>query len=94
MLKFTKWGIGVRATASNEKVASMMGVNTKRITLTSWAIASALGALAAALYAPTIFTLSPNMMVGMQVNGFLAAVLGGFAILFGGPIVAAVLMTS
>ncbi|PII02373.1 branched-chain amino acid ABC transporter permease [Acholeplasma laidlawii] len=93
MLKFTKWGIGVRATASNEKVASMMGVNTKRITLTSWAIASALGALAAALYAPTIFTLSPNMMVGMQVNGFLAEVLGGFTS-FGGPIIAAVLMTS
>ena len=93
MLKFTKWGIGVRATASNEKVANMMGVNTKRITATSWAIASALGALAASLYAPTIFTLSPNMMVGMQVNGFLAAVLGGFTS-FGGPILAAFLMTA
>lgn len=93
MLKFTKWGIGVRATASNEVVSNMMGINTKRITATSWALASALGALAAALYAPTIFTLSPNMMVGMQVNGFLAAVLGGFNS-FIGPIVAAFLMTS
>ncbi|MDP3131122.1 MAG: branched-chain amino acid ABC transporter permease, partial [Bacillota bacterium] len=31
-LRFTKWGLGVRATASNETVAGMMGVNTKLIT--------------------------------------------------------------
>ncbi|MDD4355086.1 MAG: hypothetical protein PHP61_04215, partial [Candidatus Izemoplasmatales bacterium] len=28
MLRFTKWGLGVRATASSEMVAGMMGVNT------------------------------------------------------------------
>lgn len=39
-LRFTKWGLGVRATASNEVVASMMGVNTKVITAMSWGIAS------------------------------------------------------
>jgi branched-chain amino acid transport system permease protein len=91
-LKFTKWGIGVRATASNERVAGMMGINTKRITAMSWGIAGGLGALAAGLYGPMIFTLGPDMMVGMQVNGFLAGVLGGFST-FGGPIFAAVLMT-
>ncbi len=91
-LKYTKWGIGVRATASNEKVAGMMGINTKMITAMSWGIAGGLGALAAGLYGPMIFTLSPDMMVGMQVNGFLAGVLGGFST-FGGPIFAAVLMT-
>jgi branched-chain amino acid transport system permease protein len=91
-LKYTKWGIGVRATASNERVAGMMGINTKKITAMSWGIAGGLGALAAGLYGPMIFTLSPDMMVGMQVNGFLAGVLGGFST-FGGPIFAAVLMT-
>lgn len=91
-LKYTKWGIGVRATASNEKVAGMMGINTKMITAMSWGLAGGLGALAASLYAPLIFTLGPDMMVIMQVNGFLAGVLGGFYT-FGGPIVAALMIT-
>lgn len=91
MLKYTKWGLGVRATASNEVVASMMGVNTKFITAMSWGIAGGLGALAAALYAPTIYTLAPDMMINLQVNGFLAAILGGFSS-FGGPIIAAIII--
>lgn len=91
LLKYTKWGLGVRATASNERVASMMGVNTKFITAMSWAVAAAIGALAASLYAPMVQTLSVGLMVFMQVNGFLAAVLGGFSTFFG-PIVGAVLI--
>ncbi len=90
-LKYTKWGLGVRATASNEVVASMMGINTKFITAMSWGIAGGLGALAGALYAPTVFSLTPDMMLTLQINGFLAAVLGGFSS-FGGPIVAAVII--
>lgn len=90
-LKYTKWGLGVRATASNEVVASMMGVNTKFITAMSWGIASGIGALASALYAPTVFTLTPDMMISLQINGFLAAILGGF-VSFGGPIAAAVII--
>ena len=68
-----------------KKVAGMMGINTKLITAMSWGLAGGLGALAASLYGPMIFTLTPDMMVGMQVNGFLAGVLGGFST-FGGPI--------
>lgn len=90
-LRLTKWGLGVRATASNEIVASMMGVNTKIITALSWAIAGGLGALAACLYAPTGSSVSVTFMVPVQVNAFLASVLGGF-FTFGGPIVGAVLI--
>ncbi|MDO9629508.1 MAG: branched-chain amino acid ABC transporter permease [Acholeplasmataceae bacterium] len=90
-LKYTKWGLGVRATASNEVVASMMGVNTKFITAMSWGVAGGLGALASALYAPTVYTLLPDMMINLQINGFLAAILGGFSS-FGGPIVAAIII--
>lgn len=89
-LKFTKWGLGVRATASNEAVASMMGINTKFITAMSWGIASGLGALAASLYAPYL-TLGIGLMVPMQVNGFMAAILGGFTTFFG-PVVGAVII--
>lgn len=91
MLKYTKWGLGLRATASNEIMAGVMGVNTRMITAVSWGIAAAIGALAASLYAPNVRTLSLGLMTFMQVNAFLAAVLGGFTS-FVGPIVGAILI--
>ncbi len=89
-LKFTKWGLGVRATASNENVASMMGVNTHLITALSWGIAGALGSIAAIIYAP-LTQVIPTMMVSTQVNGFVACILGGFSTFYG-PIVGAVIL--
>nr|HPJ24215.1 branched-chain amino acid ABC transporter permease [Bacillota bacterium] len=77
-LKLTKWGLGVRATASNEVVASMMGVNTRMITAFSWAIAGGLIGLAACLLGSQGSQLSVVYMVHVQVNSFLAPVLGGF----------------
>jgi len=91
MLRFTKWGLGVRATASNEVVANMMGVNTKVITAMSWAISGGLGAIAAFLFASTGAQVSAGSMVSVQVNAFMAAVLGSF-VSFGGSIVGAFLI--
>ena len=88
-LRFTKWGLGVRATASNERVASMMGVNTKLITALSWGIAGFLGGVAAIIKAPT--DIGPALMVSTQVNGFVAAVLGSFTS-FAGPLIASLLI--
>jgi branched-chain amino acid transport system permease protein len=89
LLRFTKWGLGVRATASNERVASMMGVNTKLITAFSWGIAGFLGGVAAIIKAPA--SIGPALMVSTQVNGFVAAVLGSFTS-FAGPLIASVLI--
>lgn len=89
LLRFTKWGLGVRATASNERVASMMGVNTKLITAFSWGIAGFLGGVAAIIKAPS--DIGPALMVTTQVNGFVAAVLGSFTS-FGGPLIASILI--
>lgn len=89
-LRFTKWGLGVRATASNEIVAGMMGVNTRLITALSWAIAGALGGVSAYLLAEG-GSLSVGMMTATQVNGFLSGILGGFSS-FLGPIVGAILI--
>ena len=86
-LRFTKWGLGVRATASNEVVASMMGVNTKIITAMSWGIAGLLGGVAAMILAPTYSTIEVSLMISTQVNGFMAAILGSFGS-FAGPLVA------
>ncbi|PKK93250.1 MAG: branched-chain amino acid ABC transporter permease [Tenericutes bacterium HGW-Tenericutes-6] len=90
-LNFTKWGLGVRATASNEVVASMMGVNTKMITAMSWAIAGGLGAIAAILYTPGQGIVSVGLMVPIQVNGFMASILGGFST-FTGPLIGAIMI--
>ena len=92
LLRFSKWGLGVRTTASNEYVAQMMGVNTHIITAATWGIAGSIGALAACMYVsgPGMMT-GPYFMTEFQVNAFLAGILGGFAT-FGGPIAAAVLI--
>jgi branched-chain amino acid transport system permease protein len=96
MLKRTKWGLGVRATASNEKVASMMGINTKFITAMSWAIAGGLGAVAAVLISSnkgTFGNVTIYFMIAIQVQAFFASILGGFST-FHGPIIGIVLLTT
>ena len=92
LLRFSKWGLGVRTTASNEYVAQMMGVNTYAITAISWGIAGGLGALACVMFTGENGSLdNAFIMTGFQVNAFLAGILGGFGTFFG-PIVAAVII--
>ena len=91
LLKKTKWGLGVRSTAANEKVASMLGVNTKFITAMSWGIAGGMGTVGAILYASYNQTINVALMTEMQINGFLAAILGGFSTFFG-PVIGAVII--
>jgi branched-chain amino acid transport system permease protein len=88
LLKFTKWGIGLRATASNETVAQMMGINTKLITGVTWGIAGFFVAIAAS---STAMSLNSGMMGTVQIYGFLACVLGGVSS-FGAPIAGCVLI--
>jgi branched-chain amino acid transport system permease protein len=77
-LRFTKWGLGVRATASNEKVASMMSVNTKMITGLSWAIGAAISGLAAIAFLQAKQPqLNPTNLNTMMIYAFLALILGG-----------------
>jgi branched-chain amino acid transport system permease protein len=83
LLQKSKWGLSVRATASNEIVAGMMGINTKVITAISWAIAGALGAVAAVIYIGNAAFTSALVMTSTQINAFLAGILGGFATFYG-----------
>jgi len=88
MLKFTKWGVALRATAANEIVAQMMGVNTKLITGITWGIAGAFVAIAAS---STAMALNAGMMGQIQIFGFLACVLGGVSS-FWAPITGCILI--
>lgn len=87
MLQRSKWGLSIRATSSSEVVARMMGIPTSIVTMTSWAIAAALGTLSALMLAPST-SVSISMMDGVQTIAFLSCVLGGFQT-FHGPVIAA-----
>ncbi len=91
LLRFSKWGLAVRATASNEYIAGMLGVNTHVITAVSWGIAGAIGALAATINASTGAAMNAYYMTNYQVFAFLAGILGGFGT-FHGPVIAALMI--
>ncbi len=84
LLKKSKWGLGVRCTANSEFTAELMGIDTHFITAISWGIACALGVLAAVMYAGGGVMISTSFMTTIQVNAFLACILGGFSSFFGG----------
>lgn len=91
LLKHSRWGLAVRATASSEFTAELMGIDTRVITAASWSIAGALGVLAAVMYAGGGTSISPSYMTTIQVNAFLAGILGGFGTFYG-PVIGAVLI--
>lgn len=87
VLQKTKVGLAVRATASNEFTAKLMGVPTKKVTLGAWAVAGVLGVISGVMVAP-MTSVSLNLMDEIQINALVAVVLGGFQTFYG-PVVAA-----
>ena len=81
----------MRATASNEYIAGMMGINTHVVTAISWGLAGALGALAATINASSGTVISGYFMTNFQVYAFLAGILGGFST-FHGPVIAGLMI--
>ncbi|PKQ31073.1 MAG: branched-chain amino acid ABC transporter permease [Actinobacteria bacterium HGW-Actinobacteria-2] len=90
VLQKTKLGLAIRATASNEQTARLMGIPTKTVTLVAWAVAGVLGMLAAVMIAPTT-TVTPTFMNTVQVSALFACVLGGFQTFYG-PVIGAYLI--
>ncbi len=90
VLQKTKVGLAVRATASNEHTAKLMGVPTKTVTLGAWAVAGVLGVLAGVMAAP-MTSVNLNLMDEIQINALVAVVLGGFQTFYG-PVLAAYLI--
>lgn len=87
VLMQTKIGLAIRATASNESTARLMGIPTKTITMLSWSVAAAMSLLAGLMQAP-FGTVSMGFMNNVQITAFMALVLGGFST-FHGPVIAA-----
>ncbi|HYH23092.1 MAG TPA: branched-chain amino acid ABC transporter permease [Azospirillum sp.] len=73
--RFTRIGIAMRAAASDERAALLMGISVPRIHATAWALSAALAAVAGVLFS-AIFTLGPDLWFqGMR--AFPAVILGG-----------------
>jgi branched-chain amino acid transport system permease protein len=83
MVKKTKIGKAMRATAQDIEAAAFMGIDTDRIVVYVFLIGSALGGAAGALVG-MLFT-QVDYYVGFQagLKGFTAAVLGGIGNIFG-----------
>ncbi|MDI1463830.1 branched-chain amino acid ABC transporter permease [Catellatospora sp. KI3] len=78
-LLFTRTGVGLRmrAAAFAPEVSRLLGVNVGGMLTLGWALASAVGALAAMLVLPTELGLHPHAMDLVFVSAFTAAVVGG-----------------
>jgi branched-chain amino acid transport system permease protein len=72
----SRFGVAMRAVASDEKTARLMGVSTARVQAVAWAAASGLAGLAGAFFA-VIYGLAPTIFE-LGLKAFPATVLGGF----------------
>ena len=81
LFRATRFGRAMRAVAQNQTAARLMGISVERVYAGAWVLAAVVGAVAGVLIAPVTF-LSTKMGL-VAINGFTAAVLGGFGSLPG-----------
>jgi branched-chain amino acid transport system permease protein len=78
---YTRFGKAMRAVASNQTAARLMGISVNTVFRSAWALSAAIGALAGLLLAPVI---GINPELGhLIVKSLVAAVIGGFGSLGG-----------
>src|SRR5438132_6661837 len=80
--RYTRVGLAMRAAAAVPESARLVGINTAWMIALGWGMASAIGAVAGMMVAHVVL-LEPNMMLGVLIYGFSAAVLGGLTSPFG-----------
>ena len=73
----TKPGRALRACSQNREAAALLGIPVHQMLVLSFALSAALGAVAGILVTPTQVT-AYNIGSPFGVNGFIAAIIGGF----------------
>lgn len=73
---FTSSGLAMRAVAIDREVASLQGVNVRRITVIAWIVAAVISAAVGLLAAPISF-LETGLMQPYILKAFTAAIIGG-----------------
>ena len=74
--RFTPLGLAMRAAAQNPGSARLVGIRVGWMLALGWGLASAIGAVAGMMVAPIVY-LDPNMMSGILLYAFAAALVGG-----------------
>lgn len=76
--RYTRTGLAMRAASENPVSARLVGIRVEWMIALGWGMAASIGAVAGIMIAPIVF-LEPNMMLGILLYGFAAAVLGGLS---------------
>ena len=74
--RFTSLGLAMRAAAQNPESSRLVGIRVAWMLALGWGLASAIGAVAGMMVAPIVY-LDPNMMAGILLYAFAAALIGG-----------------
>lgn len=74
--RFTSLGLAMRAAAQNPESARLVGIRVGWMLALGWGLAAAIGGVAGMMVAPIVF-LDPNMMGGVLLYAFAAALVGG-----------------
>lgn len=80
--RFTSLGLAMRAAAQNPVSSRLAGIRVGWMLALGWGLAAAIGAVAGMMIAPVVY-LDPNMMAGVMLYAFAAALLGGIDNPFG-----------
>ena len=82
----TKFGIAMRATAENPRVAGLMGVDSNKVIVATFAIGAALAAVAGVMWGANYSSIQFAMGFLPGLKAFSAAVLGGIGNIYGAMI--------
>ena len=74
--RFTPLGLAMRAAAQNPESGRLVGIRVGWMLALGWGLAAAVGSIAGMMVAPIVF-LDPNMMGGVLLYAFAAALVGG-----------------
>ncbi|MCB0982100.1 MAG: branched-chain amino acid ABC transporter permease [Ilumatobacteraceae bacterium] len=78
LFNFTKFGLAMRAVASNAESAKLTGIRTHVVLMVSWGLAAAIGAVGGVVMGGLNGTVNLGLMFGIFIYGSAAATLGGF----------------
>jgi branched-chain amino acid transport system permease protein len=76
LFRFTRIGLGLRATADNPAAARVVGITPARMYAFGWALASVAGAIAGMLFA-NVLLLSPSLLGNVLVFALVSVIVGG-----------------
>lgn len=84
-LRYTRFGVALRAVASDPEAAAACGIDTARVHVVTFGIAAGLAALGGIMLAP-IMAVNPWMGIPLLLKAFVVVVLGGLGSLPGAVI--------